>query len=523
MSAPELTEPPKALAPAHRVALLATVFVTGAAIMALEIVGTRVVAPVFGVNLFVWTALLSVTLASLAVGYYVGGRLVDRSPTVVLLGRGIVLAAVCLGLERASAHAVLGATVDLGPRSGPLVAATLLFAPSLTALGASGPVAVRLALTDLRAAGRSTGLVYAVSTLGSLAGTISMGFVLIPAFETEQIIVGTALVLGATGAALLLKSAPGSALAGLLVPWVAAAAAPDQTLPPGLRVLDRAASPYGKVEVIEDANRHVRLLRADHSVIGAAYTRDGSAAFSFLHVLEALRFARPNARSLLEVGLGTGALANALGRQGIRVDVIEIDPAVVRFAEQHFGFSPTGDVSVEDARTLLRRTDRRYDLIAHDTFTGGTTPEHLLSLEVVTRMRELLKPGGLIVLNFAGYRGGEHAAASYAVVRTLRAVFPHVRAFWDEPPGAKLDEPGNLAMFASAGPIVFDIPADAAFENPTCAKVLRSFQSWEVMESVPPGPVITDARNPLARLQLPVAEAHFAAMEAMLPRAVWLD
>ena len=144
-------------------------------------------------------------------------------------------------------------------------------------------------------------------------------------------------------------------------------------------------------------NRNVRFLRADHSVIGGEYTSDHSPCFGFISVLESVRILRPAAKDMLQIGLGIGSLPSALKPYGIKMDVVEIDPAVVRLARDYFAFSPTGDVHIADARSFLRETNRRYDAIVHDTFTGGTTPEHLLSMEVVQRIRELLRPGaGLI-------------------------------------------------------------------------------------------------------------------------------
>lgn len=509
------------LRPLGRVELLGTVFVTGAAALAIEIVGTRIIGPVFGVSLFVWSALLAVTLGALAIGYYVGGVLVDRRPTARLLGVVVTAAGGLLSLARVLRIPVLHTAETLGPRGGALLAATVLFGPSLVALGMVGPVVVRLGTSDLRAAGHSVGAVYAVSTAGSLAGTLAIGFWLIPSCETDQIMVGTAVMLVLAGGVSLARRARAAALLVLGVPLLAWAA-PQGRLPAGIRVIARAQSLYGLVEVIDDDNRGVRLLRADHSIIGAEAVRDHSAAFGFLHQLEALRFLRPHAKDMLQIGLGIGSLPTALAREGIRADVVEIDPAVVRFAERHFGFRPTGTVHVEDARTYLRRADRRYDLIVHDTFTGGTTPEHLLSLEVVRRIHELLQPGGVLALNFAGYASGPKAAASWAVARTMRAVFPSVRSFRDAPPGDHPDQPGNLIFLASDGPLDFQVPPGARFENELCEQTQRAFQSWEVLSSIPAGPVITDEANPLARLQLPVAEEHFRAMNELLPPEVWI-
>ena len=503
--------------------MLPAVFISGGALMAIEIVGTRVIAPVFGVNLFIWSALLTVTLGALAGGYYLGGRAADRHPKLELMGAAIALAGALLALERVYADAVLGATEGMGPRAGALVAAVVLFAPALVALGATSPIAARLVIGDVTRAGRRTGLVYAVSTAGSLIATLAVGFWLVPALETKTILLGVAVLLAATGALLMGRRRAGAALGALLVPMLAPLAAPSRTASPDLRILGRAQSLYGLVEAIEDDRRHVRLLRVDHSVIGAVSTSDGSAAFSFLHLLEAARFARPEAKSLLQIGLGVGSLPTALERHGMRADVVELDPRVVEFARRFFEFAPHGDVFTEDARTYLTRTTRHYDLVVHDTFTGGTTPEHLLSREVIVRIAALLTPHGLLVLNFAGYRAGPHAEASFAVARTLHSVFPFVRAYFDSPLDEDPDEPGNLAFFAAAEPIDFRIPAGATFESPSCEHVQRAFEAWEVLRDVPAGAIVTDAHNPLARLQLPVAQAHFRAMRAMLPPAAWLD
>jgi spermidine synthase len=217
--------------------------------------------------------------------------------------------------------------------------------------------------------------------------------------------------------------------------------------------------------------------------------------------------------------LGSDRCQSVLEAYGIRSDVVEIDPDVVRFAQTYFDFKPTGTIHVEDARGFISRTKQTYDIVVHDTFSGGTTPTHLLSLEVLRAIRGLLRPNGILVLNFVGYGAGLEAAAPEMVWRTLQVIFPHVRVFRDEPPS---DAPGNLIFFASESAIELSIPADARSNDPAELSTMRSMQEWEVLRSVPPGPIVTDRSNPLARLQLSSAEAHFRAMNELLPRDVWL-
>jgi len=195
---------------------------------------------------------------------------------------------------------------------------------------------------------------------------------------------------------------------------------------------------------------------------------------------------------------------------------------VARYAEQYFAFAPNGHTYVEDARTLIRTTTSRYDLIVHDTFTGGSTPEHLLSAEVIRRLHQILNADGVLALNMVGFQGGPHAEATWAVARTLRSEFPQVRAFRDNPKEHRPDRTTNIIFFASDGPIDVTIPEGFRFNDSICEKVLPALSSWEILQDVPAGDLITDEHNPLGRLQLVVAEEHFEAMNEMLPLEVWI-
>lgn len=503
--------------------LMSTVLLSGAVVMVVEIVGTRIIGPVFGVSLFVWAALLSVTLCALALGYYVGGVLIDRTPRITRLGGALLVGGVALGVVPLVAPTVLRGTSGFGPRGGPLLAALVLFAPALIALGTTGPIAVRLATTDVAGAGRRVGSVYAVSTAGSLIGTLITSFWLIPAFDTNAIVLGGAAVLLTLAAAILFRRGKlwaGAFFGVLLLPWLGFPPSPQ--LPPNIQVLSRTRSLYGLVEVIDDTARGLRYMRSDHSIIGVHWIRDQTAAFAFLHALEVLPFLRPNAKDLLVIGLGTGALPSALSKAGMRADVVEIDPAVVRYAQEHFGFEPTGEMHVEDARTFIQTASKKYDIIVHDTFTGGATPDHLLSAEVLRRLHELLRPGGVLALNMVGFQRGPHADATWAVARTMRSEFPLVRAFRDSPLDHRPDESANIIFFASDDALDFDIPRLAQFNDAVCAKMLPVLREWEVLQNVPPGDIITDAHNPLGRMQLAVAEDHYHAMGKLLPIEVWI-
>ena len=169
--------------------------------MGLEIVGSRVLAPVFGTSLFVWGALITTFLAALAAGYALGGRLADRRPEAALLS-GILLAAGALAvLLFAAPDAVLSAAsgAPVPDRFRALLAAIVLFGPPSVLMGAVTPFAVRLAAKDLALVGSAAGRLSAISTAGSILGAFATAFFLIPTFPTRPILFGL-------GASLLLAA-----------------------------------------------------------------------------------------------------------------------------------------------------------------------------------------------------------------------------------------------------------------------------------------------------------------------------
>lgn len=498
---------------------LATAFCTGASVMIVEILGTRVIGPVFGVSLFVWSALLAVTLGALATGYLCGGVLADRRPTVRTLNAAVTVSGIALALAPVVRRPVLAATLGFGPRMGPLVSALLLFGPALAALGTVGPIAARLTNADVGFTGRKVGLIFAVSTAGSLCGTFLVGYWLIPSFETDHILIGLSGLLTFGGAVPWMLRGKRIAGTAMCMPLLACLA-PSGHLPAGYELVDQAQSMYGKVQVIDDTTKKVRFLRVDHSVIGADLIPEYDTAFSFVYLLELVRVLRPSAASMLQLGLGTGSLPRSFNDTTLKTDVVELDPAVVSLARKHFKFQPSGTVFEEDARTFINRSQRKYDLIVHDTFTGGSTPEHLLSKEVFASLHRMLNAGGLLTLNFVGGVAGPEGEATLLVGQTLRAEFPHVRAFKDD----SNEQITNVIFFASDTNLQLENVQHVRFPHRARERVRRALLEHELaLPDASPMRTITDAFNPLNRLELPIAEVHAAAMNQLLPADVWLN
>lgn len=188
--------------------ILVLVFFSGVAVMAFEMLGSRALAPTFGNSIFVWGSLISVFLAGLAVGYVGGGWLVDWHKSFGLLALILALPALMIASFPLWAYPAMEVVYqwDLGPRSGPFWACMALFFIPTCFLGAVFPFCIRLAISDLSRLGRGVGILYGVSTFGSLVGTLGAAFYLVSAMGTRSslVLVG-ALLLVCAGWAYLLK------------------------------------------------------------------------------------------------------------------------------------------------------------------------------------------------------------------------------------------------------------------------------------------------------------------------------
>ena len=498
-----------ALCGRDRALLYGTVATTGAAVMMLELLGTRIIGPFYGVSLYVWSSLISVALIALSLGYYIGGMIADRE-TGFRLSYAIALAGLTAALIPFISRPVLLWTDGLGMRGGAFASALLLFTAPLTLLGMVGPQVIKMATVRREGVGMAAGSIFAISTVGSVVGTLTLGFYLLPALGTRVILYGVsaALVILAVVVALyerrwghdsLGKVAAIAVLAcGSL--WVKIGAPPAGAN--DYRLVHEAESHYGWVRVIDDRLRRVRWMLSDASVISAMRLDTRGVVLMYQQLVSALPHLRPGAKDALLVGLGGGHIAIELAKRGVETDAVEIDPVVAQAARDYFLYQPSGTLLVGDGRYEIRQLDKRYDLIIHDCFTGGSVPSHLLSVEMLRDLDRLLATDGLLALNFVGFTRGPGSAAAEAVYRTLGEVFPHRRPLVSLPG----EDFNDFVFLASHQPISLDISPDSP--APDGGASLSAWLKAREQKVADGGALITDDYNPLEKLQMAKAERY---------------
>ena len=160
--------------------LYLTATITGGAILVVEILGAKMLAPFLGTSHFVWTAQIAVTLVALASGYYAGGWLADRTPQLSRLYVCVLIAALYLCVAMRLSESIANACLRFDLALGALLASLALFFVPLTLLAVTGPFLVRILTTSMSQVGGQVGRLSSISTLGSVLGTVLIGYVMIP-------------------------------------------------------------------------------------------------------------------------------------------------------------------------------------------------------------------------------------------------------------------------------------------------------------------------------------------------------
>jgi spermidine synthase len=435
--------------------LYLTISLSGAAVLALEILGTRILGPFYGVSLFLWSALITVTLAALSVGYALGGRWADRGPTCARLASVLAIAGVWTIVIPWIRTPLLQVTEPLGLRAAVLVASTVLFGPPLTLLGFVSPYVIRLKTRRVEEVGRTAGNIFAVSTVASVLSALATGFFLIPNVGVRRltVFIGVVLLVAAALALLADRAARARAAIPIVLAGVVVSAIPRLSAASYPELVWAEQSAYSELRVLErDDERYLLLDGGVHTV---QQISSGNALHTYAPVVDLAKnwFDAPG--RLLLIGLGGGSVAASFADDGWKVDAVEIDPAVVRIAHRNFGLPyDAATIHVMDGRRFLAEAERHvagaggaaptWDVIVFDAFGSSAIPFHLVTEEAFALAAKRLAPGGVLVVNVEtrAWKDPIVAALAATIGRSLRHV---VAAPTAEPPNTL----GNLLLFAT--------------------------------------------------------------------------
>ena len=495
-----------------------TAFVSGMVSLGVELSASRLLAPFFGESHPVWAAIISLILLYLTVGYFIGGRWADRSPRPATLYQVVAWAALWVGLVPFIARPVLllstrgivGYAYDLTLLIGPFIAVLLLFAVPVTLLGCVSPFVIRLLLERVEDAGDVAGRAYAISTAGSLLGTLLPVFLLIPTLGTRNTFVAFSLLLLAVALVGLLRVAPRRALLYLLMPLLVLLLAffmRGQPIKPLPGAIYETESAYNYIQVVErDGWRELYLNEGQgvHSIYNPNAVRLWGTWDYFLIApfFNPPPFTPDRVQGLAMIGLAGGTIPKRYTAffGPIPIDGVEIDPEIVAVGRAYFDMNePNLQVYVTDGRAFLDRSEHRYTVVAIDAYRLPYIPWHLTTVEFFQSVRAHLTDDGVVAIN-VGHTGDYRLVET--MVATLLQVFPTVHV---------MDVPDsfNAIVVATVQPTTAEnLRANREFMGDPVLQSIAD-EAWGQIHPVEPGGlVLTDDRAPVEMLTHAVVLAY---------------
>ena len=483
--------------------LYALTFVGGAASLGGEIAAARLLAPWFGDSTLIWANTIGVVLVALSVGYWLGGRMADRDPELRRLALIILAAAAVFALLPFVARPFLRVSVDAldsvsaGAFVGSLVAVMVLLAVPMLLLGMISPFVVKLAIRSVEEAGKVTGRLYAVSTLGSLAGTFLSSLLLIPFVGTRRTFLIFALALAVVATISLgRRFAPAPILIAVLLalPVGTVKAVTDG------RVIWEKETLYQYAVVIERDDGQRRLELNEGQAVHSIYMPGEWLTNNYWDEFLTLPFAAgvggtesEPPRSIAILGNAAGTVARQYGHYfpDTRVNGVEIDGQLNKIAKSLFDLNkrdaPNVNLHTADGRPWLRAQERRYDAIFVDAYRQPYVPFHLATREFFQEVKDHLNPGGVVLVNIG------HPERSHALEEVLTATMADVFSTVVRDPSQRV----NTIAMASDGQIspaalTAAIPSLPPDLRPTAARTAA-----QIAPRLPGGRVYTDDVAPV--------------------------
>ena len=418
------------------------VFASGMTTLAVELSASRLLGGVFGVSNLVWASIIGLILIYLTAGYFLGGWWADRSPNPGTLYTILIWGAFTAGLVPLVSRPVLTAAanafdqLEIGVLAGSFTAVLVLFSIPITLLGTISPFAIRLAIVKPEEAGRVSGRIYAISTLGSFLGTFVPVLLLIP-------LIGTTMTFMVFSGFLLLVAFVGLwQVAGwqrliywlwmpLLLAYLALLWA-NRPVKETAGQIYETESAYNYIQVLEFGEARILRLNEGQGEHSRYHPENLDYRGPWLQFLAAPFFNTPphdpeQVSRMAVVGLAAGTTSRQASEifGPIPIDGYEIDPAIIEVGRTYFDMNqPNLNAIPQDGRIGLRDSEYRYSIIALDAYRPPYIPWHLTTQEFFTIVHDHMTEDGVLVVN-VGRAPGDRRLID-ALVGTISTVFPSV-------------------------------------------------------------------------------------------------
>ncbi len=398
--------------------LLVLSFIEGAVVMAAELCGAKLLAPVFGSSLYVWASVMGITLVALALGYFYGGFISQRSAEHPKKLFGILIAASLFVILMPVLSRYVIPWISYLPFLISVVLSTfiLLFFPVFF-LGATSPLFISIQTKENVLSGKVSGTVYAVSTFGGILATFICGFYLIPVIGLTYCLLffGTALFVASSVIFRSFKSISIILFVAFVYLNLQFSLLKKEQLFYGNSILGQLEV----VDVLNDKKETIRLLKINGIIQTEMNLRTKRSVSEYVQLLDTLIPSSAKEKKALVLGLGGGLTANLFEKKNYATDGVEFDQGIIEAAVNFFELDNNVKPICADARYFLNTCAKKYDVMLFDLFKAEEQPSHVLTIESLNKLKQNLTDSAIVIINWHGYMRGEKGMGSSILHSTL--------------------------------------------------------------------------------------------------------
>jgi len=444
---------------------LSLIFFSGGIVLALEVLASRIMSPYFGVSLYIWAGILSITLAGLSVGYYFGGLLARRANSEKLVFYFLIFPAITpitIFISRFVYPDFFHYLASLDLILGSFIGCMVLLGVPLVLLSSMNPLLI--ALGGKHEKGDSgAGKVFGISTIGSVAGVIGTAFILIPNIPNSKGILILAMLLGVLVLLTALITPPsrkkykhavlGFSFMGITLCGAGLFLQRDNLSGSNWRIVEEFPSFFNTIKVVDfdwsSDGRKTRVYMQEAIYQSMIDLQSGDSLLETNHVLVNSSMAvRPQAKSVLVLGVAGGLIPSMFRDRGLQVDAVDVNKKSFLVAEKYFGFNPQGiSVYIDDARTFAANCPKKYDIVIVDLYHSIAPPDYLMTQEFFYSLGQCLNPDGVLAMNTV--QSTRNSEPLKLLQATLLSVFPELLMLKRQPDAEMLED--NITLLASPG------------------------------------------------------------------------
>lgn len=407
----------------HKNKLYTISFVEGASVMAAEICGAKLLAPFFGSSLYVWSAVMAITLGGLASGYFLGGKLSKRENKEQTLLFVLIAAVCCLCLMPflTALFLKLASTLSLIPAV--IISVFFLLFPTMLCMGATSPIIISILTNSANQSGENSGKIYAVSTVGGITATFLCGFYLIPNFGIQLSLISFAIALSLACLFLILKKK--DSLGGLFLLIIVSLSFYGFTNnKSNTYTIYKSEGILGKLEVRDEPAYNnssiiVRELLINSTIQTEMNLETKKSVSEYVRLIEKNLLYFPKGKALI-LGLGGGVVANMLNEHFYEVTAIEFDERIISMSKQFFSLHKNIKTICADARYYINNSKEKYNIILFDVFKAEEQPSHVITKESLEKLKNMLDTNGIVLINTHGYLKDKRGLGTQCMLATLK-------------------------------------------------------------------------------------------------------